>query len=260
MDDDPERWTLDQWSDARERYAYPPVRLVQAAFSATTFIHVPKMDLALNVDHSLHSIENLEAYHRGLLASSKDADQLTALLSIVYWGHYSSPGGSHPNGYALARARAIVFGRRKSGPSDITDVLLAMKSAKLLMNDSGAPIVAVCSALAELVKIRNVGFSFATKVAAFIDPHSAVIHDSVINARLRDFSLKNPLFSTMVHAPNATLNGKIRAYKAWLEYCRGTAKRLSEGASPRRNWNPVDIERCFFSISRRPRALLKRAD
>ncbi len=112
-------------------------------------------------------------------------------------------------------------------------------------------------ALYQLMSIKYLGMSFASKVCMFMDPVQAAIYDSIIAERL---SKHDSLKSFYVKTLGTTKKEKIsqcNTYEKWCEFCLKTAGILNNHKAQWTDWDnqlklfrAVDVERSFFALGR----------
>jgi hypothetical protein len=118
------------------------------------------------------------------------------LLSVVFWGFVSGSRGGVTSQRALARARAILYGRKNSPPQPTEEIILYLKNVRELLLASR-----IGDALEEAEKIKFSKMSFASKVLTFMNLNVAAVYDAVISKRLSEQSdpiLKSLYVSTRI--------------------------------------------------------------
>ncbi|QXH49834.1 hypothetical protein KSS94_18030 [Pseudomonas fakonensis] len=226
----------------RDAYVYPMVGLGGC-------LSAPR-PLAFTTSHAL------EAHHARLLGSDQDEEVLMGYLSTLYWGHYSGTNGKHNPGRALAKVGAAVNGYliqrngqtyRAKGLADFghNNAATVIREAKrLLVAHLYGQAISTLNALPQL------GVAFASKVAAFLAPHTCAVIDSVIATKypVYDFRLRGKYVS------NAKSN-----FECYQHYCltliaqAQAQNALGQSAHWRDHdgtlyrWRAVDVERALYS-------------
>ena len=244
----------DRLRSDRERYDYPPAKLVKsndqnsiAWKELRLWPDVPPrdwhFDLAQRRNYSSLQLDN---FHGQLLASNSETDLKHGLLSIVFWGNVTA-------GYALTRVEQIIKGKGKGHPQNPSEILDHLVSARTLLNN-----FRIGEALIEILAIDLIGFSFASKLIAFMNPHIAVVYDDKISKHLA--SRTSPLLREMGGGTDrkdkSQKNKSSQAvlYEKWCDWCRTKAQELNDANSTWQDWDglehpwrAIDVERAYFS-------------
>ena len=240
----------------RNAYAYPPARLVR------TYQHSTALTVAWNgrgylrqdpAGQWLHagvgySSMKLDAYHKDLLTSSHPDANVDGLISVIYWGHFADQFGS-VNGYAEARAGWVFTG--KSGgatPTTAHGIAIAVATARgyLAASDFARAISAIQS-------IAYIGWSFASKVVAFLDPEHCGILDSVVAGKL----------SNSTHSALTNIRVGAQGFDQWCRVCFAAAQALNANGAKwtdwdgaQHAWRAIDVERVAFACQVDPGSVI----
>lgn len=252
-------------SAMRERYAYPPGRLmtqprdggdVIVMGSRRLHVAVPSTAEWARVDvRALHSSVALDEFHMTLLRSDDEEDRLQGLLSAVVWGYVSGTDLVIRPERALGKARMLLHGTRKSKAQSSAEVLRLLGVAKI-----AAEAGELAAALNACLEIKFLGPSFASKLVMKLRPDIAVVLDSVINDRF----LGHPeaelaaLHGSMVAKQSQRIREQFVArYVMWCDWCTRQAALLNARKVTWKDWDgsmhawrAVDIERAFFAMGR----------
>jgi Putative 8-oxoguanine DNA glycosylase OGG-like protein len=238
----------------REEYKYPPACLEPLPSNAVrgpTWIgrnyrrveldkkawRLPRMGLT-----SL----TLDRHHHGLLNSPHSNDMVDGVVSVVYWGNFAASDGRFTC-YAWKRAGFILLGRgrkRHSKPTPIPDIASAVAAARnhIVLSQYG-------NALDALMRIKFIGPSFASKIAAFLNPDHCGVLDKIISKRLQKSG--NALFRT--------IRMDAAGYDVWCRVCSNAAVDLNAIGSTWTDWDgtswpwrAIDVERAVFASDRDP--------
>lgn len=233
----------EQMQTQRNAYRYPAVALlgVPSALTHTGF-------------SSTHA---LDSYFNGMLHSTKDDDKVLAYLGIIYWGHYSGAAGIITLARAMGKANLTYRGQtrihkgrtqRMRGVVDIT-----LRTAAELIDNAAASIAAnrYGEAVGILMGLPGIGFAFATKICAFLDPEKCGVADSLIAS-------KYPGFGFSVDRVGYITNTAANKTK-YDQYCiclQTTALSLNAAPPPCSNWTDrdgtsrpwraIDVERALY--------------
>ena len=124
----------------------------------------------------------LDNFHRVLLNSATSDDRVDGVVSVVYWGNSAGANGAR-TGLGLPRAKWILEGKVRDRlvmrPTPALTIANTVEAARIRIHagDSAA-------ALSLLQGISFLGWSFASKVAAFLDPTHCGVLDKVIARHL----------------------------------------------------------------------------
>jgi hypothetical protein len=242
----------------RGQYAYPPARLERAAGHAAPDItwigrHYRRRDPNVGTWRSPgagHSSLYLDIFHRDLLNSPIPDVNVDGAISVVYWGYFADRYGNF-NGYPLARTGWMLSGKaggHSPPPSSVDDIALAVAAARahLALSHFGAAWTA-------LRQIQYIGGSFASKIAAFLDPDRCGVLDNVIAARLA--ASHDPSLNTIVIDP--------AGYDSWCTLCSTAAFNLNAAGArwtdwdgTDHGWRAIDVERVVFAYNGDPAPII----
>ena len=199
-----------------------------------------------------YASRELDEYHRRLLNSNSDSEKLRGLASAVFWGFASGTTGRHTPERALARAGALAYGRRRAPAQAQDEVLGHLRSMGKCLVDRHPG-----NALGEAMKIKFLGFPFASKLVMFFDPSQAAVYDSVIAERLGNS--QDPQLQGMAVSVSGAASkvDQRRAYVQWCAYCKEKAAEYNKNRCKWTDWDgvssiwrAVDVERAFFALGR----------
>jgi len=169
---------LSDLSKARGEYRYVPARLISAGENNAALAwgplrlaaDVPSKEIWQAVEgRSAYSSVALDNYHKDLLNGEADSDLLHGLASAVFWGYASGADHRLHIGRSLARVHWLKNGKGKNiDPQPIDEILEHIRGARQLLRRSD-----LGSAFAEMMKIKFLGMSFASKILMFMDPAKA---------------------------------------------------------------------------------------
>ena len=238
--------SIDQWENARARFLYPPVCLIECERTDTrAVVAVEEYDLYL-AEHRLESAAALDAWHHDRIHAPDPRTRLATLLSIFYWGYYASPRDpNRRNGYVLARTKVLVQGRARRARPVISQSLAALDEALRYARCGSAGVE---DAIRAVVRIPYAGVSFGSKVLAFAAPETAVVYDEVVRRILEGWARVDSTVAPMVVAKNASMERRFAAYTRWCSWCVAKAAELNAAPSAQRRWRAVDVERAVFSF------------
>ena len=201
----------------------------------------------------------LDQFHGALLNSELAEDVVHGLLSVVFWGNASGKYGKVTEGRALARARWISNGkagpRLKAGhpPEDPAQIVGHLLKARSLL---GAGRIA--DALRQVMEIRHLGMSFASKALAFMSPTTAGVYDKIISNVLKenpDAELAELFVSTNFEVSEAKKREQATVYARWCRWCEVKAGVLnregfmwSDWDGSDQPWRAIDVERALFAL------------
>jgi hypothetical protein len=261
---------------AREAYAYPPARVVVAGemepadilWPGVVRLRCAAFDSAAwkrgEGRDDLTSVA-LDDFHGRLLGSDSDADILHGIASVQYWGNAWAPnprgkGGKDNSRLALARTRFLTEGKasgngHEATPQDRGEIVRHLKAARTYVaaGDLQGALLLGC------LKIDHIGFSFATKLVAFLDPTKAAVYDSVIGSYLdRSQDLDHEHLRTSVdYTPTLNIRThQANAYARWCAYCHSRAGGLNAAGltwtdwdGRQHDWRAIDVERALYAIA-----------
>jgi hypothetical protein len=166
--------TPDEFKSARESYACIPARLVPVSDDGAAKLTWKSLKLGIEVPHDwatgLPKIRQkcsslkLDMFHHGLLNSDRDDDLLHGLLSVAFWGFASGTDGRVHSMFALAKSRAILYGKKNVPPQKAEQIIEHIRKSRELLETSR-----IADALQEAQRIRFLGMSFASKVLTFMN-------------------------------------------------------------------------------------------
>ena len=197
-----------------------------------------------DLDHKeLDSVIELDSYHYQLLRSDQDREVLNGYLSVLYWGFYSGQDGKLRG----PRAKGLVNkAMRKLSETNAPEVFVAdlVRGATEFI-DSRRPGLAVLL----LTNLPQMQFSFASKVAAFLNPVLCGVSDSIIASGFPGFG-----FVAKDNSVEARLDVSpaYDRYCAFLERIAGQVNDLgsdfqwTDRDSSRHQWRAIDVERALF--------------
>lgn len=183
----------------------------------------------------------LDNFHRVLLNSATSDDRVDGVVSVVYWGNSAGANGAR-TGLGLPRAKWILEGKVRDRlvmrPTPALTIANTVEAARIRIHagDSAA-------ALSLLQGISFLGWSFASKVAAFLDPTHCGVLDKVIARHLR---------ASKSHALNG-IKMNPAGFKLWCTICSDAALRLNGSGhhwvdwdGSLQQWRAIDVERVVF--------------
>lgn len=242
----------------RSAYGYVPARLVKVGqgdydiawgdLKLAACLPDPQ-DWKEGRNRSDYSSLNLDRFHHALLNGTAE-DRLHGLCSVRFWGFVSGTDGRINAPFAIKRALWLVRGNKKVAP----------QSVKLISQylDKGRHHLChgrIGEALLEIIQIKFLGLSFASKVLMFMDPSRAVVCDSVIASNLETSSESDlRKIASDLRGPQ---KAQADAYSRWSKYCAEEARRLNEAGTywidwngAKEAWRAVDVERALFALGR----------
>ena len=255
--------TDNELKSAREKYAYIPARLVSVSDDVAGDLTWKSLKLAMNVPSDWHkggsevrakySSRQLDMFHNKLLTDDDELKLMHGLLSIVFWGFVSGSRGGVTSQRALARARAILCGRKNSPPQPTEEIILHLKNVRELLWASR-----IGDALQAAEKIKFLKMSFASKVLTFMNPNVAAVYDAVISKRLSEQSdpiLKSLYVSTRLATSQSEKVEQCRIYEKWCQWCATQAATLNvskikwtDWDGKQCDWRTADVERAIFAL------------
>ncbi len=252
---------LSAFAEARGKYRYVPARLILAGEGAQPFTwgglnlvaQMPSQAVWDSAEgRSGYSSIALDEYHQALLNSSVATELLHGLASAVFWGYASGSDHVLREGRAVGRVRWLRDGKKNSGPQPTDEIVRHIQDARALLKHGNAG-----AALVEMMKIKFLGMSFASKILMFIDPKVAAVYDAIISERLNSDAQPNELRA--MHVPTNGANRILQAqkYAQWCAYCSSRAASLNgrrirwaDWDKQEFEWRAVDVERAFFAMGR----------
>jgi hypothetical protein len=139
----------------RSRYTYPAVGLKKATGKP--------------VHRSFISTVEMDRFHYRDLKSTSSHRRVGAYLSVIYWGHYSGKAGVVRAARALSKVTMAKAHNTYGTSGEI------LKAARLLLKRGH-----LSNAITLLTALPQVGFAFASKLCAFMEPEQCGVIDSVI--------------------------------------------------------------------------------
>lgn len=247
---------ISEWIKNRNSYSYIPGKLVLSEEFQSDFdwdrLHLHSYVPDSKSRSKWGSSVELDHYHQTMLISGNDDDLIVGFLSVIFWGYVSGSDGIVRTSRALGKVRSFRDGRAHQTPTTKIDLLQCLNKARELVaqKDYG-------KALYQLMSVKYLGISFASKVCMFMNPSQTAIYDSVIAERLlKHDSLKSFYVKTL----GATEKDKVKqcnTYEKWCEFCLQTAENLNRHQAHWTDWDnqpklfrAVDVERSFFALGR----------
>lgn len=251
---------------AREKYGYVPAKLTAETsekvpdiiwdnIRVSAFLPCSASDWRNPEVRKNYSSVELDEFHNSLLRSKEEDEILHGLLSVVYWGYASGTNGLFHSNLSLIRANRHPRGNKRHPPQEKREIVeLLLKTQKFALENNFK------DALLCAMQIKFIRMAFASKLVAFMNPTSAAVYDSVINARLA-MSEDMEMQKLAVSIPaTPTKNGQLKqaeAYTKWCKWCENKAEELNQKEIKWRDWNTkeyawraVDVERAFFALGR----------
>jgi len=247
---------FESWVRSRNLYSYIPAKLTKSENSSESFVwgtlRVSPQGPKSKDRSTWGSSLQLDSYHQQLLLANSDEDLLLGFSSVVFWGYASGTDGIVRPARAMGKVRVFRDGRAGQAANSMDFILTRLKYARDFAKDSK-----FCEALLELMEIKHIGMSFASKLIMFMNPNSAAVYDSVIAERL---SKTDKLDAMYISTSGSSAKHKIKQsdiYGRWCEFCTTSASKLNESGLQWTDWNAdlnrfraVDVERAFFSLGR----------
>jgi hypothetical protein len=241
------------WVKNRNSYRYIPGKLISVNRFSGVFdwdgvslkSSLPESNLSTSWGGSIE----LDDYHKILLSSKFEWECITGFLSVIFWGYISGRDGVVREARSLGKVRSFINGRKGQIPTSKNKLLEIFFAAResVFSKDYG-------KALYELMTIKYIGMSFASKLIMFIDPNHAAIYDSVISRILGgDKNLNNLYVETVGYSKKDKLK-QSEVYDRWCNYCWDTSMILNKNSYKWMDWDgrvypfrAVDVERSFFA-------------
>lgn len=243
---------LEQLVSARASYAYPPVGLV-----TVERLHAPSTWEADLIERRFEHTLALDDHHRDLLHSADDADIVTGVFSVVYWGNITGGG--------LARARTRWVATGKAGRADESVADLGMTASADIVREARQHLARgdVEAALVAVTRLPYVRLSFGSKLLAFLDPERVGVLDEKITRHLQAGT-----FARVLGPREAVglVGGKVesarRAAARYARFCAALADIRDAINAEGRGWQDasgasmprfraVDVERALFAMALR---------
>lgn len=214
-----------QFAIRRSKYGYPAVGLKYATGKP---VHI-----------SFRTTVEMDRSHNRDLCSLSGQRMVGAYLSVIYWGHYSGKAGA----VRAARAMAKVKMAKKHKTFEKSSRIL--RSAKGQLKRSR-----IADAIRLLTTLPQVGFAFASKLCAFMEPDKCGVIDSVIQSSFPEFGFE---LDSVGYVLNNSRNANL-----YEEYCRflqrkaeslnrlGVRFRWRDRAGRSWPWRAVDVERAMY--------------
>ena len=163
----------------------------------------------------------LDTHHHELLTSGNEGNLIAAYLSVLYWGFLA-----YNQDLALRRVQRAIRSMTENG--SLNDIIEAVRDGVRHANEFD-----FYTAVERFCTIRQIGFSFATKLCAFSNPDNAGVLDSVINDH---------------YAIGLNMNSRSRVNRMTYQcYC----ELLTEKAQ-RFGCRAVDVERALYAAALQP--------
>lgn len=208
-----------------------------------------------NLTHTdFNSTRDLDSHFHRLLRSNNENDKLLGYLGIIYWGHYSGAAGRTTRGRAMSKTLLAYNGQTRTGQMRcVLDADIGLGGAAEWIDDAAASIAQneYGYAVRTLAVLPGIGFAFATKICAFLDPERCGVADSVIAERHPDFgfaldagqNIKNTVgnraqydqYCVCLQDMARDLNAAPPAYSNWTD--RDGIKQC---------WRALDVERALY--------------
>lgn len=247
---------ISEWIQNRNSYSYIPGKLLLGEGPSSDF-DWDQLNLNSYVPDSKSTSKwgssvELDHYHQNLLMSEKDADLIVGFLSVIFWGYVSGSDGVVRTARALGKVRSFRDGRANQTPTSKNELLQILKKSRELVaqKDYG-------KALYQLMSIKYLGMSFASKVVMFMSPNETAIYDSVIAERLSKHESLSYLYIKTLGATDKEKINQCNTYEKWCEFCSQTAEILNTHQAHWTDWDnqpklfrAVDVERSFFALGR----------
>lgn len=227
----------------RELYRYPAVALEG---ELEDLRHVEFRD-----------VFGLEIYLQKLLRAPSADDVVLGYLSVIYWGHYSGQRNRPTAARALGRARMAYGGprqhvttpadRRYRTVRDVGEECIAeeiRRAVEMIGNGSYGEAVGLMAK-----ELPGVGFSFASKIASFIEPQRCGVIDSVLAEKCPCFGFE----TREGYVANRVINRSLYTdYCKWLQRVALWLNQTGDESKWRLNgslhgWRAVDVERALFA-------------
>jgi hypothetical protein len=247
----------------RDSYSYPPGRLIRSQESGsiklTESLYVSALfptKIQWQKQRSNFSSKELDQYHNSLLLSNNIEDVVLGVCSVQFWGYLSGKNGAMSEGRALARTHWFLNGREGEQGNSATEIYNKVVSARKFIH-----LLKIKEALRELMSLRYLGMSFASKVLAFISPEKCAVYDSLIAELLKNSAA--PIHREMYIRPHLPEAKSSEIYEKWCAYCSDLANYMNshplyywtDWSGVNNPWRAVDIERSLFhySMDQKPR-------
>jgi hypothetical protein len=217
----------------RNAYAYPPARLVRTYQHSTALTATWNGREYLRQDPAggwLHagvgySSMKLDTYHKDLLTSGHTDANVDGLISVIYWGYFAG----------------WVFTGKLGGatPTTAQGIAIAVAAARGYLAASD-----FASAISAIQSIAYIGWSFASKVVAFLDPEHCGVLDSVVAGKL----------SNSTHSALTNIGVGAQGFDQWCRVCVSAAQTLNVNGAKwtdwdgaQHAWRAIDVERVVFA-------------
>ncbi len=247
---------ISEWIQNRNSYSYIPGKLILSEESKADFdwdrLHLNSSLPDSNSISKWGSSVELDHYHKTLLMSGNENDLMVGFLSVIFWGYVSGSDGVVRTARALGKVRSFRDGRAGQTPTSKNELVLSLTRAResVVQKDYG-------KALYQLMSIKYLGMSFASKVVMFMNPSQTAIYDSVIAERLSKHESLNSLYIKTLGATEKEKIKQCSTYEKWCDFCFQTAEDLNRHKACWTDWDnqsksfrAVDVERSFFALGR----------
>lgn len=159
---------------------------------------------------------------------------MVGFLSVIFWGYVSGSDGVVRTARALGKVRSFRDGRAGQTPTSKNELVLSLTRAResVVQKDYG-------KALYQLMSIKYLGMSFASKVVMFMNPSQTAIYDSVIAERLSKHESLNSLYIKTLGATEKEKIKQCSTYEKWCDFCFQTAEDLNRHKACWTDWDKV---------------------
>ncbi len=192
------------------------------------------------------NITEVEIHIKNQLLSSNKLEKLTGYLSVIFWGHVgNSKNNKTKEGRAFSKVILTGFVENKGKIKSDCQGIIVIENSEL--NEICSTIdnvykLASKNSFAEAIKfattLKQLGFSFASKLIMFLNPENCGVLDSVIANNFSQEKLSNK---------SKYLSNNLKNQLLYEEYCnwlRTSYPYIKNGNIKR----AVDLERYLFSL------------
>ena len=200
-------------------------------------------DNKIAIEH-YKSIREMENKIKLKFESNEPLEILEAYLSIIFWGHLSTSkndGKTNPK-RALSKLPKIF---KNNGDIDTVLVNFIQTLIKSVLNEISNKNYDSAVAIATL--LPNIGFSFATKIIAFMNPEDCGVLDSKIAEKLGLIDTK----LEVQRSKNATiLKSTLTNFIFYKKYCIKLNESAEKSIDTEGKYKirSVDVERFIFTL------------